>query len=127
MAQPQDLSEQPDERIGVLLAKTRQRRMVRQVITGKNPESDVFHATPLDAPARRLADAVGVELDRKDHRRVIGGSTAAIGTVGGEELGEIEFADDVEDEPRQMRPSGSQSRMLGGMRKAWSRSAVTKL
>jgi hypothetical protein len=67
-----------------------------------SPTCDDFHTTPLDAPARRLADAVGVEPDRKDHRRVISGSTAAIGTVGSEELGEIELAHHVEDEPRQM-------------------------
>jgi hypothetical protein len=82
--------------------KPSERRVIRQLIRGQNPERDIFDTAPLDPPTRPFTDAVRVQDERDHHRRVVRGATPAIRTMRSLERRQIDHLDRREDRPRQM-------------------------
>ena len=103
-AQPEHLGEQSRERLLVLLAETADRRVVGVLVRGQHPEGDVLPAAPFDLAARALALAVGVEHERDHHRRLVRLPPPTVLAVALVERGEVQLADRIEHEPREVVP-----------------------
>ena len=82
-------------------------------------------AAALDRPRGPLPQRVAVEQQRDHHRRVMRRPTMTVRAVGTIELGQIDLADHVEHQPRQVT-SSIHSRRLGGNNNACSRSHPKK-
>jgi hypothetical protein len=73
---------------------------VRATVGGDEPERDVLPATPLNLAGGPDADAVGVEEQRHHHRWVVGGAAPTVLAPTAVEGGEVQAADEVDDEAR---------------------------
>jgi hypothetical protein len=59
-------------------------------------------AAPLDRSRGPLSQRVAVEQQRDHHRRIVCRPTVTVGAIRPVELGQIDFADDVEHQPREV-------------------------
>jgi len=103
LAQPQDLQEQSGECIEVLFAERGDRVVVGMLVAREHPKRHVFVGCPLDAPRRRLADAVRVYQQRHQHRRVVARpASCVLRLVDCVALRQVELRHNVENEQGKM-------------------------
>jgi hypothetical protein len=102
LAHRQHLHEQVRKRLGVPLAKPRDRGVVRGAVGRNHPERHLLLAAPLDLARRTLPDRVRVQQQRDHHSRIVRRTAAAVLSVRAVERVEIEPLDDIEQVPRQM-------------------------
>jgi len=80
-------------------AETRDRRVVWDPVRRDHPKGDILATTPLDPPARALADRVRVQQQRHHHRRLERSATPAVVPIRRIEGTQVDLVDRVKDEP----------------------------
>ena len=84
------------------LAETRDRRVIRDLISRDHAVSDILDTRPLNAPRRALPTRVRVDHQADHHRRLMRRAAMTISAVGAVERAEIHLLDRPQHEPRQM-------------------------
>jgi hypothetical protein len=101
-AQRQHLAEQAGDRVLMALEEPRDRRVIRPLLGGQHPKSDVLLAGALDHARGPDPARVGVEQQRDHHRRVIGRPAAPVDAIGRIERLQIHLGHGVDHKPREM-------------------------
>jgi hypothetical protein len=77
------------------LAKARDSRVIRGLVSGDDAHRDVLKTAPLDPSRRPLPDRVGVDQQPNHHRRIVRRPTPSILAIASEERLEIHRIDGV--------------------------------
>ena len=101
-AQSQHGTEQLVERLLVTADEPGDRRVIRHLVTGDDPVGDVLTAASLDPARRPLIRRIGEQDKAHHHRRLVGGAAMTVRAIGRVERLQVEPADCVDHEPRQM-------------------------
>jgi hypothetical protein len=115
-AQRQHLAEQLGQRRFVALAKPRDRRVIRRLVSTDHPRGNVLNAAPLNPPRRPLTDRIAVKQQRHHHRRIMRRPTLPVRSS----------AATASMTNHTRCPSGNHSRRLGGNNSSCSRSHAMK-
>jgi hypothetical protein len=82
--------------------KTRDRRVIGNLVGADHPESDILATAPLNRSRGPLSDRIGEEQERDHHRRLVRRAPPPIGAIRAIEVAQIHHPHRVEHEPREM-------------------------
>jgi hypothetical protein len=99
LAEPQDLHEKLAEGVQVPAAELTDPAVVRLLVTGQHPESQILVAGALNLPGGDDADAVGVEEQQRHHSWVEPLlATGILGASGSQDGREVQLIDQIQQE-----------------------------
>ena len=102
LTQPQHVGEQLSQRRLVPLAELRDRRVIRNPLSGDHHECNILAAFPLDTPRRTHALRAGVEQQRHHHLRVIRRPAVTVRPVHLIERGQVHLLNRRQNRPDQV-------------------------
>ena len=98
----QDLHEQVGQRGQMLLAEVTDRPEIRPLVRREDAKRHILFQLAGNLPRSRYAHGVGIEQNRDQHPRIVGGIAARHPTIGLEDRRQVQFGDQIRDEVGQV-------------------------